>query len=186
MNRIGRVYTLLFALGLFAFSLFALLDTFVIAREYAPAESGHYEAETGTVQDSALLRAVSNSEPTVTSDSYSDEQLAIKLETYRYMDTDIYVADVALSSPEYILTAFAEGTFGRNIAETASQTAGEAGAILAINGDNYGSRRMGYVIRNGVLYREEAAGDQEDLVIWGDGSMEIVEESEITARELLA
>jgi exopolysaccharide biosynthesis protein len=57
-------------------------------------------------------------------------------------------------------------------------------AILAINGDYYGAQRSGYVIRNGVLYRDTSSGS-EDLVVYQDGSFGIVNESEITAQELI-
>ena len=59
------------------------------------------------------------------------------------------------------------------------------GALIAMNGDYYGARETGYVIRNGVLYRNKANPDnQEDLVIYEDGSMEIIKESEVTAEQL--
>ena len=41
------------------------------------------------------------------------------------------------------------------------------------------------MIRGGVLYRDTAAKNQEDLVIWSDGSFSIIREAEISARELL-
>ena len=62
----------------------------------------------------------------------------------------------------------------------------ENNAILAINGDYYGTQETGYVLRNGVLLRSTAEAGQEDLVIWGDGSFSIINESEVTAEELLA
>ena len=58
-------------------------------------------------------------------------------------------------------------------------------AILAINGDYYGAQESGYVIRSGVIYRETAKSGNEDLVIYGDGSFEIIDEDDITAEELL-
>ena len=58
-------------------------------------------------------------------------------------------------------------------------------AILAINGDYYGAQERGYVIRNGVLYRSTAKSGNEDLVIYADGSFEIISEDDITAEELL-
>ena len=61
----------------------------------------------------------------------------------------------------------------------------ENGAILAINGDYYGSRQSGYVIREGVLYRDTAKEGNEDLVIFKDGSFQIIKEEEITAQELM-
>lgn len=63
--------------------------------------------------------------------------------------------------------------------------ASENNAILAINGDYYGVRQTGYVIKDGVVYRSTAAKNQEDLVIYNDGTMEIINESDITAEELV-
>ena len=59
-------------------------------------------------------------------------------------------------------------------------------AVLAINGDFYGARDSGYVIRNGQLLRNSIRSyDQEDLVIYKDGSIEIIKEGDISAEELL-
>ena len=58
------------------------------------------------------------------------------------------------------------------------------GAILAINGDYYGTQERGYVLRNGVLYRNIADRNQEDLVIYQDGSFEVINESKISADTL--
>lgn len=70
--------------------------------------------------------------------------------------------------------------------ENTSEIAAENNAILAINGDYYGSRENGYVLRNGVLYRSTASDNQEDLVIYADGSFEIITETDISAEQLLA
>lgn len=40
-------------------------------------------------------------------------------------------------------------------------------------------------MRNGVLYRDTADRDQEDLVIYEDGYFEIITEAEVSAEELL-
>lgn len=70
--------------------------------------------------------------------------------------------------------------------EKTSEIAESAGAILAINGDYYGAQEDGYVLRNGVLYRDTAASGQEDIVIYEDGSFAIINEEDVTAEELLA
>ena len=57
--------------------------------------------------------------------------------------------------------------------EKTSEMAQDAGAILAINGDYYGAQEKGYVIRDGVLYRDTAKTDQQDLVIYEDGTMKL-------------
>lgn len=59
-------------------------------------------------------------------------------------------------------------------------------AILAINGDYYGARDSGYVIRDGIIYRSSAKGRSGRLlVIYKDGSMKIINESEVSAQELV-
>ncbi|MBR1770606.1 MAG: phosphodiester glycosidase family protein [Lachnospiraceae bacterium] len=109
----------------------------------------------------------------------------ITLTEYREYDTDIYVAQIDTSTPVALRTAFAQGAYGRNVTEKTTEIAESVGAVLAINGDYYGARETGYVIRNGVLYREEGKDGQKDLVIWQDGSFRIVDEGEITAHELV-
>ena len=47
-------------------------------------------------------------------------------------------------------------------------------------------QESGYVLKNGVIYRNKAKANKEDLVIYKDGSFEIINESEITAEQLLA
>ena len=90
-----------------------------------------------------------------------------------------------LSSADSLKTAFAENSYGRNITDTTSSIAESVNAVLAINGDYYGVQQSGYVIRNGVLYRSKAKKGAEDLVIYRDGSFAIIQESEITAQELM-
>ena len=111
--------------------------------------------------------------------------MSISLSTYYENDTTVYVADIQVDSPELLKTALSRNSYGRNVTAATSDTAANVDAILAINGDNYGSREKGYVIRNGVLYRDTASKGQEDLVIYADGSFEVINESEISAQELI-
>ena len=131
--------------------------------------------------------AVTETAPTLisTDSRYADGNVSITLKEIRAYDSTIYVADVVLSSPEYLQTALANSAYGRNVTAKTSAIAQNANAILAINGDYYGARETGYVIRNGVLYRSKAAKNAEDLVIYQDGSFEIIQESQISAQELL-
>ncbi len=116
---------------------------------------------------------------------YADENYSIAINTYRENDTDIYVAEVVVSAPEYLKTALAENTYGKNIKDKTSEIAKSVNAVFAVNGDFYGAQETGYVIRNGVLYRNTAKKNQEDLVILSDGSFLIINESEVTAEELM-
>jgi exopolysaccharide biosynthesis protein len=55
---------------------------------------------------------------------------------------------------------------------------------LAINGDYYGFRDDGIVIRNGVIYRNEPA--RQGLVLYTDGTLKLYDETTTTADKLLA
>ncbi len=186
MKASVKAFRILSALFLLAFSVYALLDTFLIPRVYASVESPAAAAEE-SCRARTLSAAVGESEkePQITENSYSDDSLSVEISSYRVEDTTVYVADIRIEDPESLRAAFSQNSYGRNITAVSSETAESVGAVLAVNGDNYGSREKGYVIRNGVLYRELAASDQEDLVIWSDGSFSIIREAEISARELL-
>ena len=122
----------------------------------------------------------------VTQDSYKDSKISIKLKEYTYNGSTVHVAEVSSDSKAYLKTAFAQGAHGKNVTATTSSIADSVNAILAINGDFYGAREKGYVIRNGKIYRNTADAGAEDLVIYKDGSFGIINESEVTAEQLLA
>ena len=119
------------------------------------------------------------------STSYQNDNVSITLNTYRVNDTTVYVADVTLSSAQYLKTAFANNTYGKNVTATTSSIAQANNAVLAINGDYYGVQEKGYVIRNGVVYRNTAKGS-DVLCVYADGSMEVVSDRDYSAEELVA
>ena len=117
--------------------------------------------------------------------SYSDENIQISVTEYTCSDTQLYVADIQLSSIDYLYTAFAQNAYGKNVTDETSSIAQQNSAILAINGDYYGARNSGYVLRNGTLYRDTASSsDQEDLVINADGSFSIITEGTASASDI--
>ncbi len=117
--------------------------------------------------------------------SYSDDDISVKITETTVNDTAVYVADVTLSSLEYLKTAFAEDTYGRNITASTSEIAENNDAVFAVNGDYYGSRESGYVIRNGIIYRDESDQDTDILCIYADGRVEIQNTGDVTAKELV-
>ena len=125
---------------------------------------------------------------TVTDSSYKDSNVDINITTVRKNNTTVYVADVKLSDSSYLKTALAYDSFGTNVTEATSSMATNNNAILAVNGDYYGADRSGYVIKNGVIYRNTVRSDSEypDLAVYKDGSFKIIYETEVTAEELLA
>ena len=70
---------------------------------------------------------------------YQNDQASIKLYGYKYENTSVYVADIIVSSSEYIRTAFANDYYGKNVTAKTSDTAQQNNAVLAINGDYYGA-----------------------------------------------
>ena len=200
-----KIISLLWALLLFSFTVYAALDTFVIEHSYAVVEAETAVAatvpptettisatpdvatvQTATISATAETVATPNVDTVIsTENSYSDGNVSITIQEIRAYDSTIYVADVVLSSPEYLQTAFANSAYGRNVTAKTSRIAENANAVLAVNGDYYGARTSGYVIRNGVLYRSKANRNTEDLVIYQDGSFGIINESEISAQDLL-
>lgn len=179
-HRPHRVFSLLFSAWLTVFTVFVLLDTFAISRVYEQVAPNVMEMTSdGEIQDqSQAANAFANA-------FIDDSSVFITLQTHRIHDTDVYVADVKLRDIHFLKTAFAHDAYGRNIKEKTSVMAERLGALLAINGDYYGARQDGYVIRNGVLYRDKAARNQEDLVIYADGSFGIIREHEVSVDSLL-
>ena len=203
-------YAIFFTLALSALTGFTLLDTFLLphavtsvstatvataqttqaaqsqTQTNAGASSTAVSTATSATQTQAQEETASD-EVIVTDTIYSGNGISIAISTVRTSDTDVYVADVQLSSAENLKTALAEDTFGNNITQTTSEMAQTNNAILAVNGDYYGANKRGYVIKNGVLYRDTVRqGDEtEDLAIYADGSFAIIDETQVTAQELL-
>lgn len=183
MKKHIPLWGLLYSSLLIGFTVYVLLDTFVITRVYTnvPIENSNntqsFDSMDKTEDTSAQI--------TVSNSFYQDENITITLTEYRQYDTDIYVADVCISSPEYLKTAFAQNAYGRNVTEKTSEMAKNNNAILAINGDYYGAQEKGFVLRNGFLYRDSASKNQEDLVIYLDGSFSIVTEKDSDPETLL-
>ncbi len=159
------------------------LDRFVIPHvEIASATA--YEAENSTVESVST----EDSNAVTTATSYDSDYADVTISTVTTGSGDdtvtYYVADVVLSDATALRSAFADDTFGENITETTSEIAEAHDAIFAINGDYYGFRDTGIVIRNGVIYRDEGARD--GLAFFLDGSVEVYDETSTSAEQLLA
>lgn len=171
---------MVFALILAAYTVYAALDTFVIVRVLTPDTLPTATAEASTAPTEAPTTA-----PISADTEYHDDQIDIVLTTMRVENTTVYVADVQIADISLLKTALAGNTYARNLTETTSVQAANAGAILAINGDYYGAQERGYVLRNGVLYRASAQSGTDALVIGADGNFRIINEGETSADTLV-
>lgn len=181
---------MVFALILAAYTVYAALDTFVIVRVLTPDTLPTATAEASTAPTEAPTAAPTAAEqattaPISTDTEYHDDQIDIVLTTMRVENTTVYVADVQIADISLLKTALAGNTYARNLTETTSVQAANAGAILAINGDYYGAQERGYVLRNGVLYRASAQSGTDALVIGADGNFRIITEGETSADTLV-
>ena len=179
-KSLRKALTLAYSVLLVGTSSLAVLDTLFISKSYTK-----FSNETTITSHSA--NSSSTSTATVkTATAYADDTKAIAIETYERNSTQIHVATVTIKGDASIKTALADETYGRNIKAKTSTTAQSVNAVLAVNGDYYGARDAGYVIRNGQLLRSDSQdANQEDLVIYQDGSFEVIREGDITAQELL-
>lgn len=94
-----------------------------------------------------------------------------------------YIADVLLGDDMVLSSALAGDSFGRNIIDYTSSIAAENNAVFAINGDYYGFRDDGIIIRNGIIFRDE--GVREGLAFYSDGTMAVYDETTTSGQALV-
>ena len=174
------VYASIFGLLLTASFSYSMLKTFVIAETISTVSSTSSSSNADAASKAAETA-------TVTDTSYSDDNISVTLTEKTVSNTQVYIADVTVSSSEYLKTAFAQNTYGNNVTAKTSETAANNNAILAVNGDYYGANTTGYVIRNGVVYRDTVREDSSngDLAIYKDGSFKIIYEDQVSADQLV-
>ena len=174
------VYASIFGLLLIASFSYSMLKTFVIAETISTVSSASSSSNAEAASKAAETA-------TVTDTSYSDDNISVTLTEKTVSNTQVYIADVTVSSSEYLKTAFAQNTYGNNVTAKTSETAANNNAILAVNGDYYGANTTGYVIRNGAVYRDTVREDSSngDLAIYKDGSFKIIYEDQVSADQLV-
>jgi len=107
-----------------------------------------------------------------TKTTYKSKNLNIKISTVKnkewdavYHVVDIYVADISC-----FRTCFAQGKYGSGYTAWPLETTREFNAVITMNGDYYGVRKSGVVIRNGKLYRNAKVTNDVCVLYW-DGTM---------------
>lgn len=104
-----------------------------------------------------------------TDSSYMSENVNVTMTMVQENGVTYYVQDIYVRSIENLKTAFAEDTYGKAVTDWVLDMAVENDAVTAINGDYYGVESGGAVIRNGVLYRDDANADV--LILYYDGTI---------------
>ncbi len=168
------------------------LDRFVVPHAEITNVSEYEASQAGTTTTNSTTTDASSADTSasavVTDTSYTSGDTGVTISTVTTGSGDdtvtYYVADVVLDDATTLKSAFAEDTYGENITETTSAIAEDHNAIFAINGDYYGFRDTGIVIRNGVVYRDEGA--RQGLAFYKDGTVKVYDETTTTADQLIA
>ncbi|MCO4276783.1 phosphodiester glycosidase family protein [Pseudarthrobacter sp. HLT3-5] len=163
------------------------LDRFVVQHVEISDVAAYQASQTGTSQGTTAA-TTSDSSAVTTDTSYVSDSSNINISTVTTGSGDstvtYYVADVVLDGATTLQSAFANNSFGENITETTSAIAEANNAVFAINGDYYGFRDTGIVIRNGVVFRDDGA--RQGLAFYRDGTVKVYDETATTAEQLLA
>jgi exopolysaccharide biosynthesis protein len=168
------------------------LDRFVVPHAEITNVSEYEASQAGTTTTDSTTADVTSADTSasavVTDTSYTSGDTGVTISTVTTGSGDdtvtYYVADVVLDDATTLKSAFAEDTYGENITENTSAIAEDHNAIFAINGDYYGFRDTGIVIRNGVVYRDEGA--RQGLAFYKDGTVKVYDETTTTADQLIA
>lgn len=118
-------------------------------------------------------------EPIWTENSYTGKNISVTIDKINYSgDANYFVADIYVRDLKYLRAAFAgNGEFISGKSDEVKNMAAENNGILAISGDYCGfSSRAGYIVRNGLLYRDKAWEDV--CVLYQDGEMVTYENNE--------
>lgn len=175
--------TLVIGVGI---SLYMLADRYLIEHV---AIANVQSTASAQISSAAKSTATASADTTYTADqwNYASDSKTISIQKVvsgTGQNTITYfVADVVLKDSSSLQSAFAKDQFGTNIIEYTSQIAKDNDAIFAINGDYYGFRENGILIRNGVIYRNSPA--RTGLAIYADGDMKVYDETITNAQKLL-
>lgn len=120
--------------------------------------------------------------------TYQDDGLAITIKEYDEEGVVFFVCDVQIADASHITTALSgDKVYGKT--EKTGDIAARHGAVLAINGDDYGVHKNGTIIRNGELIRAKKT-TRHMLTIDQNGDFDVVidrnEDPEALAERLMA
>ena len=177
-----HLFFIIYTILLIAASIFSILSTFVIAKEKndVPVIGEEPTIEIDEEKGKFFTDSLGNQ-------CYKDSNIEITIIQKRVYETEVYIADIKIKDFHLLKTALANNTFGLNIKEKPSKMAERVNAILAINGDYYGFREKGYVLRNGLLYdpsRLPRDSKSDILIVNNDGTFTIQKEAKETSTAI--
>lgn len=103
-----------------------------------------------------------------TDSSYRSANVSVTITRHERDGATYYLADIYVADVKYFRTCFARNVEKIAYREPTDVIARQVNAIVAINGDLC-LDNDGFVLRNGLFYKDQRAGDQ--LVLYDDGTM---------------
>ena len=122
-------------------------------------------------------------EPVFAELSYKSHDISISIEKTRIDKSDVYVADIYVSSVQQLKRAFSHGKWSAN-AQKSRVLVNDNNAILAITGDYSSLFDKGLVVANGEVIRKSANGLRHNCLIYKDGRMETFGRTEMDVNEI--
>ena len=115
--------------------------------------------------------------------TYRSENVNVTIEErfLEELNATVYVADIYVADISCLITAFSQDKYGRGYTEWITDVAKRYKSVVTMNGDYYGSRSMGIIIRNGELYRDKKYTGDVCILYW-DGHMETFRGTKCNAR----
>jgi exopolysaccharide biosynthesis protein len=113
--------------------------------------------------------------------SYQSDTARVAVNKLKVGESVCFVADVWVRDVRSVRSGLAKGQAGQGVTDDVVDMSRQLEAIAAINGDYYGARARGIVIRNGALYRDSAYEDV--CVLYEDGVMETYTKEEFSISE---
>lgn len=104
---------------------------------------------------------------------YVDESISVRIEEIREYDTTILVAYVNIAHPSQIRTTMAD-KYGSTRTTLGRVMTKRSNAVFAVNGDFFNFHSDGYLVRQGVLYRDKTDPVYDLLIIDDKGDFHII------------
>lgn len=105
-----------------------------------------------------------------TDTTYRSQNIAIEITTHRTCDTDVYVADIWVKSPDCIRRIYGGGKWGTEH-ETVPKLVEGSNAVMALTGDSAQVFSAGWVIGNGIVERDVRNRKRDLCILYRSGEM---------------
>ena len=110
-----------------------------------------------------------------TETSYEDESISVSYEESKASGVRTYIMRIKIADPSQIRTAMSNDSYDDRTYVKAATMATHVNAIAAVNGDFFKYfYDIGYVVRQGVFYRDKLNGERDVLIIDDRGDFHAV------------